>query len=227
MGRTRELTDTLEIVEEETNGTKVTWGEICETLNHRGFGALLIVPSILTILPTGALPGVPAVSGIFICFITIQIIAGRKYPWIPGVFKKFKISRNKLTKAIAWAKPYTKIIDSFIHPRLDVCQHTVIQRLVAVCCFILGLLMVFFGFIPFLPAMVAVPVLFFALGVSARDGFMILAGFGFMTAALVMLLWLSGSIGGEDKLHIGEPIFVRQAPYAFDLDLFDKLSREI
>lgn len=226
MAGTSDLTDTLEIVEEETNGAKVTLGEVFETLNHRGFGALLMLPALLAIL-VGAIPGVPALSGIVICFITAQIIAGRHFPWLPGFFKRFSFSRRKLTGAIAWAKPYARKVDSFIRPRLPVFLHPFMQHVVAACCFVLGLVMVFFGFIPFLPALVAIPVLFFGLGASSRDGCVTLAGFGFMLGAAAMILWLSGAVGGgEDRLHIGEPVFIGQGTYSFDLDLFAALSQD-
>lgn len=225
MARTTDLTDTLEIVEEETNGSCVTVGEICESFNHRGFGSLLMVPALLIIL-IGVVPGIPAAGGVLICLITGQMIAGRRYPWLPGFLNRFSFSRKKLTGAIAWAKPYARFIDSFIRPRLNFFQHELAQRAVAIFCFILGMVMVFLGFIPFLPALLAIPVLFFGLGLSSRDGLMILAGFTFTLAAIVIMLWLSGNIGGgEDRLHIGKPEFVEQVSQSYDLDLLNTLSR--
>lgn len=58
--------DTLNIVKNDVKGRDIAFGDVAQSLNHRGFGPLLLAPALITILPTGAIPGVPAISGLFI-----------------------------------------------------------------------------------------------------------------------------------------------------------------
>lgn len=182
------LTETLETIKEETSGTRVTLGELTETLNHRGFGALLLVPAMFNLLPTGAIPGVTAVSAVFICLLTGQMIAGRHHPWMPEKMKNLSLRRKKLVSAIEGAKPYTKICDRMIGQRFDFCSNTPMQRIIACICFLLGLIMIFIGFIPLMSVLISIPIIFFALALIARDGLLALIGFGMTSLALTVLI---------------------------------------
>lgn len=217
MAETEGLTDTLNIIEDETSGSRITLDDIVTSLNHRGFGALLMAPALLMVLPTGAIPGLPACCGAIICLVSGQVVFGRHYPWIPETLKKLSFRRQKFLSVIDRAKSYTKIIDACVGPRLAFFSHALLQKIIAVVCFLLGMAMILIGFIPFMPAVLAVPVLFFALGISARDGYMIIAGYVFTCAAVVLVLWLSGFMGGEDRIHIRESAFIAPTPYFVDI----------
>src|SRR5690606_16809652 len=141
------------------DGDKVTIDDVVKALNHRGFGPLMMAPALLVILPTGAIPGVPAVAGITLCLVSAQIVFGRHYPWMPKRLKNFSLKRSKLVSAIERARPYTKRIDRYVRPRYKIFAHSLMQRLVATICFVLGIIMTLAGFIPFLPAAIGVPVL--------------------------------------------------------------------
>jgi hypothetical protein len=193
MTETNVLTDTLDLVEEEASGSRVFLGDILKSLNHRGFGPLMLIPSLLVILPTGAIPGVPALSGAILCLLAIQIMIGRHYPWIPRKLEKVSIRRKTMLKAIERIRPYTVIIDKLVHPRFHIFSHPLIHVFVAALCCALGALMVVVGFIPFFPMFIGIPVFLFALGASARDGFMTVAGFIF-TLATFYLLFKAGSL---------------------------------
>lgn len=211
MTQSRALTGTLEILEDETDGARITVEDILRALNHRGFGTLLLAPALLTILPTGAIPGVPALSAVLIAAVAVQIIAGRRYPWLPGRIKKISVDRKKLISTVDKVKPVTKIIDRYICPRLEILSGKHIHALIAAICLLLSLGMLMVGFVPFLPALICLPILFFGVGMSAKDGVLILCGFGFTCAALALILWLAGFAGGEERIRIGKPVFIQQS----------------
>ena len=43
----------------EQDGDKVSAGKIIARFEDSGFGPLLLIPSLIALLPTGAIPGVP------------------------------------------------------------------------------------------------------------------------------------------------------------------------
>lgn len=213
------LSGTLRVIEDETEGQSITVGEITQALNHRGFGPLMLVPAMVTILPTGAIPGIPGACGIFIVLVTGQMICGRHYPWMPGWLKNLSFDRQKFMDAIEKAKPAVTVIDRFVRPRLDFFSGPLMQRLIASFCFVLAILMAMVGFVPFLPAVISMPILFFALGLTSRDGIMTMAGFAFSIAAIVLVFIMSGGGGGEDRIHIRQPVFIYRS-FTVNLDSF-------
>ena len=58
------LTDVLNKIHKSEDGDKIKVEQILDTFKHRGYGPLLLVPALISILPTGAIPGVPAITKI-------------------------------------------------------------------------------------------------------------------------------------------------------------------
>lgn len=185
------MSETLDIIEDKTEGETITVSDVVKALEHKGFGALLIAPAMIAILPTGAIPGVPAVCGLFIAIISLQMVMARTHPWMPQRLKGLSFSRDKYNQAVEKAEPYVKKIDTFFYPRLEFLTQNFIQRIAAVLCVFLSAAMIGIGFVPFLPALFAVAVLTFGVAFSARDGVMVLLGFIFSTSAciIVPMIW--------------------------------------
>lgn len=197
------LTETLDLVENEAASLlKISIGDILIALNHKGFGPLMMFPALVVLLPTGAVPGVPAFCGISLCLFSSQVIMGRHYPWIPDRIKNLSIKRKKLMAIVERTRPVASFVDRFISARLPFLSTHTVNFIIAIICIVLGVFMIVVGFIPFLPSILALPVLLFALGTTAKDGVMILAGFAFTVAAFIFVLWMSGLMGGEDRLRI-------------------------
>lgn len=171
------IEETLETIKEETSGEKITIGDIAEILKGKGFGALLIAPSLITILPTGAIPGVPAICGLFIVVVAVQMIMSRKHLWLPKKLKDCSFSRDKYNNVLEKSKPYLKRVDKLFYPRLKIFMNGPVQRLAGLCCVALSAMMGFFGFIPLIPIIFASATLWFGVGFSTRDGLLVLLGF--------------------------------------------------
>lgn len=187
------LTETLEAIRKSAQGEKISFGAVIEALNHRGFGALLIGPALITVMPTGAIPGVPAVCALFIILVAAQIIMGRSYPWLPQRLSAMSFSRKTYEKGLERISPYTKKIDGFFHPRLRFLTDMPAQKIIAIFCIMLGILIIGVGFIPFVPVLPAAAILLFGLGLSVHDGLLALLGFVMMGAALAVIPFLVGS----------------------------------
>lgn len=185
------LTDTLQAIEDETEGEKISFGDIVEALNHRGFGTLLIAPALIGVLPTGAIPLMPNVITLFVILIASQILLGRTYPWMPKRLKSFSFDRETFKKSVKKAKPYTEWIDGFFHPRLKFLTGDLAQRVVAFFCIFLAISISILGFVPFAAAIPCFAILMFGLGLTVHDG--LLTGIGFLimgvSFAAIPFLW--------------------------------------
>lgn len=188
------LTETLQEIEDKTDGETITFGDVVAAINHRGFGTLLIAPALIGILPTGAIPFMPDIVALFIILIAGQMIAGRSYPWMPRRLEEFSFSREKYLQSVEKAEPYTKWIDSFFHPRFKFLTGEIAERFVAVFCIILAIAIAILGFVPFAAAIPCAAVLLFGLGLSIHDGLLTAAGFALMTLSLIAIPYLWSSL---------------------------------
>lgn len=187
MPRSISMAETLDAIYNETQGNKITIGDLVESLNSRGFGALLIAPALIAALPTGAIPGVPAICGAFIFGISLQALMGRHYPWLPKRLKKISFSREKYKQSREKVKPYIQYVDNFFHPRFEFFTNDVFQKLIALFCMCSSLIMIFIGFVPLVPVAFAIPILFFGLGLSVHDGLLTALGFLIVSTASIIL----------------------------------------
>ncbi len=192
------LTDTLNVIRDDTKkGEDISIGDLVDALNSRGYGPLLIGPALLTVLPTGAIPGVPAISALMIIFISVQILLGQSHPWLPKRIKKFSFSRKKFIAGLDKIKPYTEFIDSFFYPRLEFLTRKELKPFIAILCIILSLGIIVLGWIPFLAMIPASGILLLGLGLSARDGLLVALSFCVMVGSLATLYYMwSGIFGG-------------------------------
>jgi hypothetical protein len=184
---TTNLTDALNAIKQSTNNHEITFDDIVKALNHRGFGTLLIAPSLITILPTGAIPGVPAICSLFIILIAFQIVIDRPYPWLPKRIRNISFSRQKYIEAVEKSAPYITKIDSFFHPRLEFLTGHVIQRIIALVCVFLALAIIIMGFVPFAALLPAIPILIFGLALSIHDGLLMLIGIVYTILAFTIV----------------------------------------
>ncbi|MAI61801.1 MAG: hypothetical protein CBB87_04800 [Micavibrio sp. TMED27] len=181
------LTDTLQTIQDQSEGDSITFEELVEALNSRGFGALLIGPSLIAVMPTGAIPGIPSLCAILIIIIAVQMVMGRSYPWIPQRLKNISFDRKKYMNAINTSKPYTEWIDSFFHERLKFLTQDSAQRVVALLCVFLALAMIPLELVPFAAAFPAATILLFGLSLSVHDGLIASIGFGLMAISIFIV----------------------------------------
>ena len=171
------LTGTLDTIREGTDGDKITVHALIEALNSRGFGPLLIGPALITILPTGAIPGMPDVCSLIVILMSLQILFRRSHPWIPSKLADFSFSREKFLDALDKAKPYTERVDKVIYPRLKYFTGEQFEPVIAVMAILLSVCIMIMGFIPFLAALPASGILFLGLALVGRDGLMMVFAF--------------------------------------------------
>lgn len=152
------------------DGDTVSLGDVVEEIADRGYGPLLLVPALIVLLPSGAVPGVPSICGILIALIAVQLVFGRRCPWLPRRLGEFTFSGAGFSRAVDRLLPIAARIDRFIHPRLGFLTEWPFSRILAGVCAVLGLSMIPLEVIPFAAAGPAAAVFFAALALSVRDG---------------------------------------------------------
>lgn len=184
------LEDIFECLEKDVTGNHTSVGSVVASFERRGFGPLLLVPSLFLVLPTGAIPGVPLVCGIIIILITVQIMLGFTHPWIPKRLKAITFDSSALVKGLRKTKPFAKKIDRYTGSRFTWLITPVSKWLVALICTALAILIIPLGTIPFAIFLPALAIVFFALGFSVNDGLIIAMGlFIAGLSAMGSVLW--------------------------------------
>lgn len=170
------LTDIIETLDRQVDGDTISLQDIVETFNSRGFGPVVALPGLIALLPTGAVPGVPSLCGIFIALIAIQLVMGRKSPWLPRRLRERGIEHDRWHRLIQRVRPWTQRIDRLLKPRLQWLTGRTAQRLLALLMVCLGLVMIPLELLPFAAALPALAIVVMALGLTAGDGLMMLIG---------------------------------------------------
>lgn len=165
-------------------GRKVAVSDIVDMFGDRAFGALMFVFAAPLILPMP--PGVSALLGAPLIFITGQWMLGRRTLWLPKALLDRTISKSDFRSLTAKLKPYLEKLERRLRPRLTFMYNPFGDRLVGLLCFVLSLIV--FLPIPFGNMLPSLAIAAFAIGGAERDG--IAAIFGWVMAILsIAVLW--------------------------------------
>ncbi len=156
----------------------VTFGEVADVLGRRGHGPLLFVLSTFLILPIGWIPGVGGALGILMAVVGVEMLRGRRGIWLPGVLRNRTLPAARIGDVATRMRGPVDRIARILKPRFTRLVRNPLSILaIAGLLIVGGLSMLVIGAIPILSPLVGLPVLCFALGVTAADGRFILAGY--------------------------------------------------
>lgn len=112
------LTDDLKrILARERSCSCVTLGEIFERIGDRGFGLLLLVLSLPSALPVPA-PGYSTPFGILLFILALQMISGRRTPWLPARAANMGLKGKFLEGMLTFLEKFFGKVEFLIKPRL-------------------------------------------------------------------------------------------------------------
>ena len=151
-------------------------GDVLDGLGRRAFGMLLFVATLPAFIP---IPIGGAVSGPLVVLIGLQLLAGRREPWLPAALERRGPHRQALARFDRLVGPWLARIEKLVRPRLPQLLH---HRAAAM---FTGLLLVLLGIllslpIPFTNYLFGALLLLFALALLERDG------------ALMVAAWIAG-----------------------------------
>ncbi len=161
------------------------FAEFWDVMEKRGFGPMLALPSFIACTPIGAIPGIPSLAGGTILLIALQILLGRRHPWLPQKVMQLNCDADQLRFIVDKVKPYAVRVDRFLVPRCFFMRQPVFRSFIALCCAGCGLVMIPLELIPFMGLIPAFAVLIMAIGMATDDGAVALFGdslslFGFI-----------------------------------------------
>jgi hypothetical protein len=173
---------------EHVSTERVTTGQIIDQLKHRGFGPILALLALFIIV-LGAIPLLPAFIGMLIILVAIQMVIGWEHPWIPKKLRAIELEKNKLQHLLDFTHPYTTKLERLLKNRYGFIFNRVSEIITAITCIIIALTIITIGFIPLLPALLAIPIFLFGIGYTVQDGLVVIIGF-LMVAASYWFMFL-------------------------------------
>lgn len=186
----RDLEDLMDEIRADSGSSdEVSLAQIMQAVGTRAYGPLLLVPGLVALAPTGAIPGMSIVTGTIIVVVAIQLLFGRNKPWIPKRALEFSFSRDTLLSAMERGRPYARRIDDFLKPSFTQVTDFPATRIIAIVAIALALSMFPLALVPFAVAIPSSAIVLFALGLTARDGRLIIAGFILAGLALALILY--------------------------------------
>ncbi len=187
MPKKQNLTYMLDLVSDKLSSDKTSLGEIIKTLDTRGFGVLIVFLSLILILPTGAIPGLPSLFSLFFLLIAGQILIGRTSIWLPQKLSNYHIQATHIKKSIQKLRPFTRKIDRIFKKRGFFMKDKSLTYITAALCLIVAMTLPILGLIPFLGLIPATAILCLGLALTQKDGLLFLIGL-FMSILSIALL---------------------------------------
>lgn len=168
------LLDFLEDAGKESDSDAVSVEKMLESVGTRSFGAMLLVPGLLTFSPLSGIVGLPTLCGVLVLLIAGQLLARRKHFWLPRWLLKRSVPRQKFLKALRFLRPGARWIDKLVDPRLTALTHGAATWCVAIICILIALSMPVLELVPFANSLSGAALAAIGLGLIARDGLLVL-----------------------------------------------------
>jgi hypothetical protein len=164
-------------------GERVSFGEILLGLRHRAAGFATLIFSLPCCLPMP--PGIPTVCGIGLVIIALNLIAMRQRLWIPAALARKTVARSDLDRMVVRATPLMRRLERYCRPRLTMVTESLGKVLIGAVILVLGLIMILpIPFVGNMPPAIAASVI--ALGITERDGLIVLIGLAVSVAAVII-----------------------------------------
>ena len=146
-------------------------------LGRRAYGMLLFVATLPAFIP---IPIGGAIRGPLVVLIGVQLLWGRRRPWLPRFLASRGPHRHALARFYRLVSPWLARLERLVRPRLPVLLHYRAARVFT------GLLLVLLGLLLALPIpltnyLFGAILLLFALAMLERDG------------ALMLVAWACGA----------------------------------
>ncbi|WP_223422520.1 exopolysaccharide biosynthesis protein [Tateyamaria pelophila] len=193
------ISDRLAKLVADANGDTVSLEWILTQLHERAFGLFLLILALPCCIPF--LYGIPQIVALPLMFVSVQILLGRRVPWLPRKLSARTVSTDGLGTLARRSAPWLKRIEAVSRPRLTVLTQPPVDRL-------LGLALVLFSasiLVP-LPGTNTVPgfaVVVVAMGLLQRDGILVLVGAAIGTAWIGTLVFAGATLASLIKTWLG------------------------
>jgi hypothetical protein len=179
-----------------TEGDDVTVRQLLTAIGRRAYGPVLLLLGFVSISPLTIIPGANWFMATVTLIFALQIVVGRKTPWLPKRTLDFSFKRDLLIQGVAASEKYAYMLDALVRPRLHFLTESPFVQIVGVFCVLVSLTTYPLGLVPLGPLLPGLTILLFGLGLTARDGFVVLlAALSFVAAMFIVFHMLPQLIG--------------------------------
>jgi hypothetical protein len=187
----RRISEILLTLSQGFTSQEMTIRELRDALSGRIYGVLLLVLALPNLVPF-PMPGLSAITGLPLLLLTIQLVMNMQTPWFPKAVLDRSIKTDHLHKVCSHAFPYLQKLERFIMPRLLWLVRYPTDRVIAIICVFLSLLIMLP--IPFGNALPALAICFFSIAILQRDGLFVVIGTLCAIASIVVVAGVLSTI---------------------------------
>ncbi len=185
------VTEILETIEEAgERPDKVFVSDMLQEIGSDAFAPVMLVPALLIMSPASAIPGLPTISALIIALAASQLLTGRNALWMPGFVTRRSIKRQTLETCVRWLGGPAAFVDRVTGRRLVFLTDQPFSGMCALACLLIALVMPFMEVLPLSSSIAATAIAFLTLGLTVRDGILVLIGMTITTSAAVLVLYL-------------------------------------
>jgi hypothetical protein len=188
------LTDVLDTiaynVDFDETPEDLTLEELLEPIGRRSYGPLLLVIGLFAISPITVVPGFTWLAAALTLLVAGQMALGQKRVWLPRKALETQLPRGMVHQGLQKARGAAERIDGALKPRLKFMSKPPFVNLVALFCIIAALVTFPLSFVPLAPLAPSLAVVFFGLGMVARDGLWLALGM----LAMGVTFWLAAPL---------------------------------
>lgn len=107
---------------EETRGERISLAEILVLAGERTFGILFVLLALPSALPLPA-PGYSIPFGIVMFLLALQLVAGRRRPWVPERWQTRSFDTPSVQRVLTAGLPWLRRLEGIARPRFTfVCR---------------------------------------------------------------------------------------------------------
>lgn len=205
----RALSERLKTLRSENREQSLTVGEMINVIGKGGFGVLFLLLSMPSALPLPA-AGYSTPFGVAIAILGLQMILGRRTPWIPSRFEKFKLKQEFSEKMLNFTIRFMEKFEHWIRPRFSFLCKGYWAIFMGSLIVIMACLMILP--IPLTNTVPAMMVFFMALGLTENDGCCCLLACGFASCAVILytfIIYMVYTYGLTWIINLKEIIFMK------------------
>lgn len=170
-------------------GEPFTLGDITEAVGRRSYGPMLLVIGLFAISPATIVPGMTWLAAVLTLLVAGQMLFGIK-PWLPRKALQARLPREGSIQGIDKVRPWAKRVDAVLKPRMAFLTQPPFVNLIALL--VIGAALITFplSLVPLAPLAPGLAVVFFGLGMVARDGLWLTLGAALLGGAF----WLFSAL---------------------------------
>lgn len=172
--------------EDDDTPDSLTLDEILDSVGRRSYGPLLLVIGLFAISPATVVPGMTWLAAALTLVVAGQMALGLPRIWLPRKALQAQLPRDAVKSGVEKGRGIAKTIDKLLKPRLTFLSKPPFVNVVALLVIAAALITFPLGLIPFAPLAPGLAVVFFGLGMVARDGLWLALGTVAMTGAVLL-----------------------------------------